>query len=438
MNSPTIQDLLKQNNAGRALNLEKSALFAKPSCRACGGTKLKLGLDLGMLPLANSFLSSERARDPTPEATYPLRMFFCDDCRLIQLLDIVNRKEMFDDYAFLTATSTTSLVHFDQYAERLAKRLPLNTGDLVVDVGSNDGTLLNAFRRRGASILGIEPARNVARLAISTGVPTLNEYFDQSTVDGIGRGKAKIITANNVVSHVEDLNGFMEAVETLLDPEGIFAFEVPWVVDVLRNYNFDIVYHEHLSYFGFKPLSEVIKRHGMELIDVEYFPQIHGGTLRGLASHPNAHPRHLEAMNRFFHDEKKGADFNRLVKFSHRAEETRKELPRLLRTLKEDGKKIVGYGAPAKATILLNYCSIDNSILDFITDTTPFKQGKFIPGVRIPIVAPEEFRKIVPDFALLLAWNFKDEIIDKDREYLKSGGKFIVPFPEPKIVGSVP
>jgi len=389
-----------------------------------------------MLPLANSFLSTKRARDPSPEPRYPLRMFYCNDCALIQLLDLVDRKEMFDDYAFLTATANTSMLHFDQYAEELRQRLELNTSDLVVDIGSNDGTLLKAFKKQGASVLGIEPARNVASVAIAAGIPTLNEYFGHVSVERIGRGKAKIITANNVVSHVPDLNDFIESINLLLSPKGLFAFEVPWVVDVLRHYNFDIVYHEHLSYFGFKPLSEVLVKHGLELVDLEYFPEIHGGSLRGIAAHPNIFPKQSETLGRVYRDEGRGADYSALEQFAHSVQEFRGKLRHLLLKLKREGKRIVGYGAPAKATTLLNYCSIDSSIVDYVTDTTPFKQGKFIPGVRIPIVAPDEFRKLAPDFALLLAWNFKDEIISKEREYLRSGGKFIIPFPEPKVVGS--
>jgi len=362
-------------------------------------------------------------------------MFYCSDCGLIQLLDLVDRKEMFDDYAFLTATANTSLVHFDQYAERVGKLVSLNTGDLVVDIGSNDGTLLKAFKRRGASVLGIEPAHNVGSLAIAAGIPTLYEYFGRATMEEIGRGKAKIATANNVVSHVGDLNDFIESVNMILDPEGLFVFEVPWVVDVLRHYNFDIVYHEHLSYFGFRPLSKVLETHGLELVDVEYFPDIHGGSLRGIAAHPGRYSKHMEALDRIFREEESGATLDALEQFSHRVQQIRVRLVELLRSLKRDGKRIVGYGAPAKATILLNYCSIDGSILDFVIDTTPFKQGRFIPGVRIPIVAPAEFRKVVPDFALLLAWNFKDEIMAKERDFRNSGGKFIIPFPEPEIVG---
>jgi len=435
MNVP-IQDLLKQHDQPFHLRTGPNLLMlTKPHCRACGSVRLRLGFDLGSLPLANSFLPLQRARDPTPEPKYPLQMFYCSDCGLIQLLDLVDRREMFDDYAFLTATANTSLVHFDQYAGRVAKLVSLNTGDLVVDIGSNDGTLLKAFKRGGASVLGIEPARNVGSVAIAAGIPTLTEYFGHATVEEIGRGKARVITANNVVSHVGDLNDFIDSVNVLLGPKGLFAFEVPWVVDVLRHCNFDIVYHEHLSYFGFRPLSKVLEKHGLELIDVEYFPGIHGGSLRGIAAHPNTYSKQSRAIDRMVREEEAGASYNALEQFSHRVEQIRVELVELLRALKKDGKRIIGYGAPAKATILLNYCSIDGSILDFVTDTTPLKQGRFIPGMRIPIVAPDEFRKSFPDFALLLAWNFKDEIMAKEQGYLKSGGKFILPFPEPKIVG---
>lgn len=361
-------------------------------------------------------------------------MFYCDDCGLIQLLDLVDRKEMFDDYAFLTATANTSLVHFDQYAERVANLASLNKGDLVVDIGSNDGTLLKAFKQKGASVLGIEPARNVGNLAIAAGVPTLTEYFGHSSVEAIGRAKARIITANNVVSHVANLNDFIESVNMLLDPEGLFVFEVPWVVDVLRHYNFDLVYHEHLSYFGFRPLSKVLEKHGLELVDVDYLPAIHGGSLRGIAAHPDRYPKRAEAIGRVAREEEAGAAFNALEQFSQRVRQIRVELVELLHGLKKDGKRIVGYGAPAKATILLNYCSIDSSILNFVIDNTPLKQGRFIPGVRIPIVSPDMFRQFSPDYALLLAWNFKDEILSKEREYLKLGGKFIIPLPEPRIL----
>jgi SAM-dependent methyltransferase len=388
-----------------------------------------------MLPLANSFLSAQRARDQTPEPRYPLRMFYCNECKLIQLLDIVNVKEMFDDYAFLTATANTSLIHFDEYAGDLINRLELKGDDLVVDIGSNDGTLLKAFKRHGVKILGVEPARNIANRAIADGVNTLNEYFGAATVEKIGGGKARVITANNVVSHVPDLNGFVASVESLLARNGMFVFEVPWIVDVLRHNNFDIVYHEHLSYFGFEPLSRVLTKHGLQLIGLEYFPKIHGGTFRALAAHSDIFPSDARMLDGVFRDEETMAGFRALEQFASRMQEFRGKLMELLESLKREGKEIVGYGAPAKATILLNYCGIDTSILDFVIDNTPLKQGRFIPGVRIPIVHPNEFSKAHPDYTLLLAWNFGDEIMAKEHDYLKSGGKFIIPFPEPRVVG---
>jgi len=342
---------------------------------------------------------------------------------------------MYDEYAFLTGTAQTSLLHFDEYADQLTNRLSLGSRDLVVDIGSNDGTLLQAFKSHGARVLGIEPAQNVAKHAIAAGIETLVEYFGPGTVNAIGLGNAKVVTANNVVSHVADLSGFLDSVARVLNPSGIFAFEVPWVVDVLRHHSFDIVYHEHLSYFGFKPLSRLLQKHKLDLIDLQYFPNIHGGTLRGLAAHSKSYPTREASLNRIFSDEESQADLLSLQKFATFVLEYRTKLVSMLRNLKRDGKRIVGYGAPAKATILLNFCSIDRSILDYVTDTTPLKQGKFIPGVRVPVVPPVRMHESPPDYALLLAWNFKDEIIQKEQGFLRSGGKFILPFPEPTIVG---
>jgi len=405
------------------------------ACRACGSSHLRLGLDLGRLPLANSFLSRQRAMDATPDPLYPLRVFRCENCGLIQLLDVVDKKEMFDDYVFLTSTARTTVLHFDRYAEELTKRLSLNSEDLVVDIGSNDGTLLKAFKQRGTRVLGIEPAHNLAIRATKEGIPTLNEYLGPETVERIGRSQSRLVTANNVVSHVNDLNGFMKTVSMLLAPQGLFAFEVPWVVDVMHNYNFDIIYHEHLSYFGFKPLARVLESHNLELIDLQQFPEIHGGTLRGLASHTDAFAKRSDVLKKAFLNEERGASFQALEQFANQVYSIKTRLSEMLHRLKKEGKKIVGYGAPAKATILLNYCSIDRSVLDFVTDTTPLKQGRFVPGVRIPIVSPNELGKSRPDYALLLAWNFKDEILKKEQEYLRSGGQFIIPFPEPSILG---
>lgn len=406
----------------------------QPRCRGCGQTSLKLGLDLGLLPLANAFVSVEWVRTHTSDPKYPLRVFFCENCALIQLLDLIDRKEMFDDYAYLTATSETSVSHFSQYADQIASQIDLRDSDLVVDIGSNDGTLLKAFSRYTHSVLGVEPARNVAKLAVSSGIDTIVDYFRPEIATQIGNGRARVITANNVVSHVSELSTFLNSVSKLLGENGIFAFEVPWVVDVLRRRNFDIIYHEHLSYFGFRSLSESLSKNKLELVDVQYLPKIHGGTIRGIAAHPGMFPRRSNDVEKVFQTEVSSANFADLLVFANEVKRFRSKLLGLLRKLKRQGKRIVGYGAPAKATILLNYCSIDNSILDFVIDSTPLKQGKLIPGVRIPIRPPDEFSEANPDYALMLAWNFQDEIIRKEHKFIEAGGRFIIPFPEPSIV----
>ena len=405
----------------------------RTTCRTCNSPKLKLALDLGQLPLANAFLSADRARDPRPDPRYPLRVFYCENCGLIQLLDIVDKEKMFDDYAFLTSASRTALAHFDAFADEMSTRSSLEPGGLVIDIGSNDGTLLKSFQQRGAQVIGIEPAHNLSIRCIADGVPTLNEYFGPKTVNKIGKHKAQLITANNVVSHINDLDIFIDSVSDALSQDGLFAFEVPWVVDVIRHNSFDIIYHEHLSYFGFKPLSDFMKRHNLELIDLQHFSDIHGGTIRGIVAHTDRFPE-SGTVRKTFDIENIEANFQSLAQFAKRVLEIKDKLYQLLLDLKGRGKTIIGYGAPAKATILLNYCSIDHSILDFVTDTTPLKQGKFVPGVRVPIVAPDEISRKHPDFALLLAWNYEAEILKKEQNYLDSGGKFIIPFPEPEII----
>ena len=411
-----------------------TSVSTQSECRSCGSSKLRLGVDLGSLPLANGFLSAAEANSLHADPRYPLRLFYCESCGLIQLIDIVNKEEMFGDYSFLTAASETSTAHFEDYAAEITNRFRLKSKDLVIDIGSNDGTLLKAFQKRGTRVVGIEPATNLATRTQAQGIPTLNEYFGPKTVTSIGAKSASVVTANNVVSHVNELEDFLKCVEDVLSLNGLFAFEVPWVVDVIRNRTFDIIYHEHLSYFGFRPLAKMLRKQGLELIDLKHFSNIHGGTLRGIAAHLGTFPVESQALNSAFDSESMEATSESLEKFDKETVRIKDELLAMLKGLKNRGKSIVGYGAPAKATILLNYCGIDRSILEFVTDTTPLKQGKFIPGVRVPIVKPEEMAILKPDFALLLAWNYKDEILRKEERYLRSGGKFILPFPEPQII----
>jgi SAM-dependent methyltransferase len=385
-------------------------------------------LDMGGLPLANRLenLGSTSAK------VYPLVVYYCHNCALIQLADLVPRNEMFADYVYLTSASKTMTEHFDQYAETITQRLDLTIKDNVLDVGSNDGTLLKAFQRRGATVLGIEPARNVASIAEEAGVPTLTDYFDSELTKGLE--KVRVVTANNILSHVGNLKDFLATVAQVLRPDGLFVFEVPWVADVLRNNSFDMIYHEHLSYFGLKPLARALREAGLFLVDLEYYPSIHGGTFRGFASRCSEEPSPV--VKEMSAREEEEADFWALKSFSERVPKLAHHLREKLLGLKRDGKRIAGYGAPAKATILLNYCGIGRDILDYASDTTPLKQGKFIPGVRVPIVSPEFARKKLPDYYLLLAWNFRQEILAKEKGFLDKGGRFVVPFPSPEVVDS--
>jgi SAM-dependent methyltransferase len=412
------------------------------TCRGCGLSDFPLGgspwsprhralvpmLNLGSLPLANRLESP----DSTTNKAYPLVVNYCHNCSLIQLADLVPRNEMFSDYVYLTSASKTMMEHFDRYAETVSQRLDLRSKDYVLDVGSNDGTLLRAFQSRGVRVQGIEPARNVASIAEKNGVPTLSEYFDLRLARKLE--KVRVLTANNILSHVGNLRDFLATVAQVLRPDGLFVFEVPWVADVLRNNSFDMIYHEHLSYFGLKPLAKSLRDAGLSLVDLDYFPSIHGGTFRGYASlfadNPSTLVREMSTR------EEKEADFWAAKEFSERVPKLAHDLREMLLGLKRQGKRIAGYGAPAKATILLNYCNIGRDILEYASDTTPLKQGKSIPGVRVPIISPDDARRKAPDYYLLLAWNFKEEILAKEREFLDKGGRFVVPFPYPKIVDS--
>jgi SAM-dependent methyltransferase len=385
-------------------------------------------LDMGSLPLANRLEN----RDSTSDKAYPLVVYFCHNCAMIQLADLVPRSEMFTDYVYLTSASKTMTEHFDRYAETTAQRLHLTAKDNVLDVGSNDGTLLKAFQRRGVRVLGIEPARNVASIAEAGGVPTLTEYFDLELAKRLE--KVRLVTANNIMSHVGNLRDFLATVAQVLRPDGLFVFEVPWVADVLRNNSFDMIYHEHLSYFGLKPLARALREAGLFLVDLEYYPSIHGGTFRGFASRSPGEPSSV--VREMSAREEKEADFWSLRDFSERVPKLAHRLRDMLLDLKKQGKRIAGYGAPAKATILLNYCNIGRDILDYASDTTPLKQGKFIPGVRVPVVSPQLAKTKPPDYYLLLAWNFRKEILAKEKEFLDKGGRFVVPFPHPEIVDS--
>lgn len=404
------------------------------ACHICQNKKLRKFLSLGPIPLANSFLQQDELS--VPEPYYPLDVCFCSNCGLVQLAQVIAPEILFKDYAYLTGTSEPMKAHFARLAENTIQRFSLPRGSLVLDIGSNDGTLLENFQRHNMRVLGIEPAANVAKLASSRGIETLDNFFDESLAHKIclEKGQPRVILATNVLAHVADLEGFLCGVNHLLASDGVFVIEVPYLVNTLERLEFDTIYHEHLRYFAVRPLITLFGRFGLNIIDVEHL-DVHGGSLRISVQKSMGLPLSSSVVKFLeLEQEAKLDSLQTYEKFAEAVSVVKEELLALLKHLKAEGARIVGYGAPAKGNILLNYCKIGTDILDYISDTTPFKQGRYTPGMHIPVFPESHFHEFPPDYALLLAWNYADEILQKEHEYRQAGGKFIVPIPMPRII----
>ncbi|MGA2368129.1 MAG: class I SAM-dependent methyltransferase [Dehalococcoidia bacterium] len=402
-------------------------------CRVCKNKELNKFLSLGSMPLANSFIKKERIA--SSEAYFPLDVCFCSVCGMVQLAQVVDPQIMYKDYNYTTGTSEPMKAHFNGLATQIVKKFNLPTGSLIADIGSNDGTLLQQFKDMNMRVLGIEPASNVAPLARAKGIDTVEEFFSEGPARKIrsGWGQPMVITATNVFAHVNNLDDFIIGIFNLLDDRGIFVVEVPYMVEMLKKVEFDTIYHEHLSYFALRPLVALFKRFHMQIIDVERL-EVHGGSIRIYVS--KGEKKTEAAVDSLIRSESQSG-FDRIDtygKFAQRVNRIRDGLVTLLKSLKIQGKSIVGYGAPAKGNTLLNYCKIGTETLDYIADTTDFKQGCFSPGSHIPVISFDGFYANPPDYALLLAWNYADAILNKEWSYRQSGGKFIVPIPEPKII----
>ena len=402
-------------------------------CRICSSKELHNFLSLGPIPLANSYLKKEQLTEPEPY--YPLSICFCSKCGLVQLGQVVAPEVMFSDYAYLTGTSTPMKAHFTDLAESVIRRFKLPKASFILDIGSNDGTLLDGFRNHGMKVLGVEPATNVAQLALSRGIDTLNDWFTESLADEIRsqRRSPNIILATNVFAHVHDVKGFVRGVSRLMDEGSVFIIEAPYLVDMLHKVEFDTIYHEHLSYFSICPLIDLFAMFGMVIVDVERI-STHGGSLR-IYVKQGMKSSSTNVMN--LRDNEVSLKLRTLEPYELFARKTyriREELTRLLSDLKASGSIISGYGASAKSSILLNYCRIGTETLDYVSDTTPLKQGCYTPGTHIPIYSEDHFHKFPPDYALLLAWNYADDILKKEKKYKNADGKFIVPIPKPRVV----
>lgn len=405
--------------------------FKRKTCRICGGRDLKLVLDLGKTALANAFLSKEAAKKK--DATYPLQLVFCPTCSLVQLAHVVDPKILFSGYHYLTSGSPVLIEHFQREARDLAKRFELKKKDLAVEIGSNDGILLSAIRD-DVRVLGVDPAETAALEASKRGVETIVDFFGVRVANDIVKdhGQAKIIFANNVVAHIDDLDDVFKGVQILLREDGAFVFEAHWVYNLIGDGGFDQIYHEHLSYYSLHAIRYLAERFGFVVTDVERVP-IHGESLRVFVQKkgkPSARVKKLLAL-----EHKVGIDtIKAFRRFAPKVEKNKRDLKNLLDKLKKKGATIAGYGASAKGNTLLNYVGITTKHLDFITDTIPLKQWTFTPGAHIPVVPPDMLFTKRPDYLLLLAWNYAPAILHREQALRAQGTKFIIPVPKVRVV----
>lgn len=408
--------------------------LTKP-CLSCGNTQLQLVLSLGKTPLANALLTVEQLK--TAEPVYPLDLAFCPNCTLVQILESVSPDTLFRDYVYFSSFSDTMVRHAEMLTKALRNSRRLNEQSLVVEVASNDGYLLQFYQQSGIPVLGIEPAVNIARVAQEEkGIPTLSEFFGVELAEQlVGQGrKADIIHAHNVLAHVPDLNGFVEGLHLFLKEDGLVLVEAPYVKDMIDHAEFDTIYHEHLCYFSLTALDKLFERHGLIIEQVERVA-IHGGTLRLYIGQATVVERGPSVLTLLAEEAQWGvSQFNFYQTFASRVNQLKLELLQLLTRLKQEGKHIAAYGAAAKGSTLLNYFGIGSEMLDFVVDRSTYKQGHFMPGVQLPIYGPEKLLEAKPDFVLVLAWNFAEEIIAQQAEYQKAGGHFIVPIPELKVI----
>lgn len=409
-------------------------------CRACARTGLEVVLSLGRTPLANALLTAEQLAEPEP--TYPLDLAFCPHCALVQIIETVPPEKLFRKYLYFSSFSDTTLKQSEELVNHLIASRRFDNSSLVVEIASNDGYLLQFYHQQGIPVLGIEPAVNIAQVAQEKrGIRTLCEFFGNSLAQYLReRGEqADIIHANNVLAHVPDLNGFVTGIALLLKDDGIAVIEVPYVKELIDHIEFDTIYHEHLCYFSLTALVWLFSYHSLSIVDVERIP-IHGGSLRIFVSKDIG--RQAGNYDRAFRVDQllqKEAEWGMgkaafYQDFGAKVEQLRSQLLALLRDLKSQDKRIAVYGASAKGSTLLNYFGIGQEILDFVVDRSPIKQGHYTPGTHLPIYAPDKLLEAIPDYVLLLTWNFADEILAQQAEFRQRGGHFIIPIPELNVV----
>ncbi|MGA3000375.1 MAG: class I SAM-dependent methyltransferase [Acetobacteraceae bacterium] len=409
---------------------------ASLSCRSCGHVPILPVLSLGETPLANALLTRDQLA--ADEARFPLDLAFCPSCTLVQITKSVPPEMMFRDYMYFSSFSDTMLAHARAIAERMTAERGLTAASLVIEIASNDGYLLRNYLRAGVPVLGVEPASNIATVAREQhGIDTIEEFFGTEVSERLAAGgqRADVLHANNVLAHVPDLNGFVGGIATVLKPDGVAVIEAPFLMDMMDNLEFDTIYHEHLCYFSLTALAALFSRHGLTIIDVERH-KIHGGSLRLFAAR-SASGRTPEPSVAGLLDEESRwhvRDYKRYQGFGARVAELKTELIAVLNRLKTEGKTVAAYGASAKGATLLNTFGIGHQFLDYIVDRSTVKQGHFAPGTHLEILSPDVLATRKPDYLLLLAWNFADEILHQQHSYRQAGGRFIIPIPTVTII----
>jgi SAM-dependent methyltransferase len=411
-----------------AASASRAVHHRRTDCRLCGGTRLTEVLSLAPTPPANAFVDRPGVEQPS----FPLDVFFCEECGHVQLLDVIDPEALFSNYVYASGTSPVFIQHFRNYAADLVDEFGLTPGTLAVDIGSNDGTFLRFLKEANLVVLGIDPARDIARRTTEAGIETLPVFFTAEIARELRatHGEAGLISANNVFAHIDDLAGVVEAVRAWLAPTGIFAFEVSYLADVFQSTLFDTIYHEHLDYHAVKPLVPFFERAGMELISARRVPT-HGGSIRCVVQRRGGpHAIDTSVRDRIGEEARLGIDrAETLIGFAAKIDEVGRELRALLRDIKGRGHTIAGFGAPAKATTLLHHFEIGPDMVDFIVDDSPLKQGLYTPGMHIPVVSSAAIAERRPDYLIILAWNFAEPIMRGQAEFTRRGGRFIVPLP---------
>lgn len=402
-----------------------------PSCRFCGAPLQAVFADLGSSPLANSYLSRERVG--TMEPFYPLRALVCGHCFLVQLEEFESPEHIFSDYAYFSSYSTSWLDHCRRYTDSMVRRLDLGEHSRVVELASNDGYLLQYFHDRRIPVLGIEPAANVAKVAQDKGIPTLVEFFGRATARSLSaESSADLLLGNNVLAHVPDLNDFLGGMKILLKAGGVITMEFPHLMRLIEGNQWDTIYHEHFSYLSFLTVSRMFGAHGLRVFDVDELPT-HGGSLRIYACHRDDPDKPDTERARTIRAREREAGYEELetyTSYGARVEADKRQILEFLIGLKKQGKRIIGYGAPAKGNTLLNYCGVRGDFLDYTVDMNPHKQGRFLPGSHIPIRSPDEISRDRPDVVLILPWNLREEIAGQHAYIHKWGGQFAARAPE--------